>query len=149
MQDRNIRDIAAGAVMLGIGLFVALYALANYPLGTLNRMGPGMLPMSLGAVLAMLGAGVGIHAFFHEGGRIEVDIRPLVAVLASVASFALTAERFGMVPAIVITTGIAALADTKLNLFKAAILAICLSVFCAAVFVFGLGIQLQLFRWRP
>lgn len=99
-------------------------------------------------MLAALGADVGIQAFFQQGGRIEIDVRPLVAVLTSVASFALTAERFGLIPAIIIATGIAVLADNKLNLLKASILAICLSIFCAAVFVFGLGIQLQLFRWR-
>ena len=47
MQDRDRRDIVGGLLLAAIGIVAGLYALANYRMGTVNRMGPGMVPVTM------------------------------------------------------------------------------------------------------
>jgi hypothetical protein len=48
----NLKDLLGGGLMLLIGLGTSLKAYA-YDLGSLQPMGPGFFPMSLGIILAI------------------------------------------------------------------------------------------------
>lgn len=110
-------------------------------------MGPGMFPMSLGFLLAGLGALIAIPAFFRQGTLPTIDWRPVIFVMAGVLIFALTVTRLGMVPAIILLTFAAVAADTKIGWRGAILLSIALSVIAYLIFRVGLGIVLEPFRW--
>ncbi len=53
-QVRSRRNQIAGAIFVAIALAFAWEA-TNYQLGTAFRMGPGFIPITLAAILALLG----------------------------------------------------------------------------------------------
>lgn len=147
MYLRDYRDIIGGGLLIALGLWSSFYALAHYDTGTLRHMGPGMFPTWLGFILAGLGVLVLVPALFRPGPRVEIDYRQFVAVVLGVLFFALAVDYFGMIPAIVVLTIAAALADNKLGIVSTVLLIIGLSIIALLIFRLGLGITLQPFKW--
>jgi hypothetical protein len=144
---RNYRDIVAGLLLTLWGGAAASYALANYAMGTINRMGPGMMPVSLGAILAVFGLAIAIPALFQKGEEVVVRTRPLIFLSASVLSFALMIEKFGLVPSVFATTVIATFAETKITALRSLILGGAMSLLTWAVFIAGLRLNIPSFNW--
>jgi putative tricarboxylic transport membrane protein len=71
-------------------------------------------------------------------------LRPLGLILLSVWIFAETIDRLGLVPAVLLTTVVAALADIDSRRVEVAVLALALAVFSAVVFVRLLGLPMDL-----
>src|SRR3954466_826669 len=67
MRIKNPKDFWAGLMFIGTGLFFAIFAYANYQMGTAVRMGPAYFPFLLGGLLAFLGVLVLIEGFAFEG----------------------------------------------------------------------------------
>jgi hypothetical protein len=147
MYSRDYRDIIGGALLIILGLWAGFHAMSTFDLGTPSRMGPGMFPASLGFLLAGLGALIALSALFRSGPRITVHWRPMIFIMLGVWAFAIIVVPFGMVPAIVVLTIAAVLADTKIGIIGTAILAVALSVLAYLIFRVGLGIVLEPFRW--
>jgi hypothetical protein len=147
MHARDYRDIIGGVLLIAAGLWAGFHASSTFDVGTLSRMGPGMFPASLGFILAGLGALIAIPAFFRSGTMPSIDWRPLVFCTIGVLIFALTVTRVGMVPAVVMLTFAAVLADDKLGWKGSIVLAIALSLIAYLIFRVGLGIVLEPFRW--
>ena len=119
MKHFDFRDFLGGVLLIGLGLFVAIYAGTHYRVGEPARMGPGFFPVSLGCILAGLGLIVLLLSFRPSAHAWEVPsvaFRPLIAILTAVAVFGLIVYRLGLVPATVALTFIAALAEPRLRL---------------------------------
>jgi hypothetical protein len=69
MKVKSPKDLWAGLMFVGVGLFFVLWAIANYQMGTAVRMGPAYFPAVLGGLLAFLGVLVLIEGFALEGAR--------------------------------------------------------------------------------
>lgn len=147
MLDRNYRDIVAGAALTLAGLAAAIYAVSNYSMGTITRMGPGMMPVSLGVVLAVFGLAIVVPALFQRGEGVIVRWRALIFLSASVLAFALMINRFGLVPSVFATTVLATLAETKVPAVGALILAAAMALLTWSVFIAGLGLNIPSFDW--
>ena len=147
MLDRNYRDIVAGFGLTLTGATAALYAISKYSMGTVTRMGPGMMPASLGAILAVFGLVIAIPALFRGGERIDIRLRALIALSASIISFMLLIETFGLVPAVFSTAIIATFAEAKVTLRQAMILGAAMSFMTWAVFILGLRLSISAFDW--
>jgi hypothetical protein len=147
MHTRDYRDLVGGGLLIALGLWAGFHAIANFDVGTVSRMGPGMFPASLGFLLAGLGAVIALPALFRSGEMPTVDWRPMLVIMLGVLVFALTVTRLGMVPAIVLLTLISVFADTKLRLVGGVILSVALSLIAYLIFRVGLGIVLEPFRW--
>lgn len=143
----DYRDLAAGGLLVVLGLSAAVYAMANYPAGALRRMGPGMFPMILGYLLAGLGALIALPALFRGGDLPAPDWRPLVAILIGITVFAVIVERFGMVPAIIGLTACVVFADGRPGAFRTLVLACGLAAIAVVVFQLALDIPLPAYRW--
>lgn len=148
MYKRDFADLIGGLVLIGVGLFVALQSYSNYRLGTINNMGPGMVPLGLGIIIAILGAITAISALFRVGELPKIEFRPLASVVIGLAIFALIVEPLGLVPAIFGLVTISAAAHEDSSWRTTLILCVALAVIVSGVFVYGLGIPLQLFSWR-
>lgn len=147
MLDRDYRDIVAGLSLTLAGGAAALYALANYSLGTVTQMGPGMMPVSLGILLAAFGLAIAIPALFRKGEAVDLRLRPLVVLSVSILSFALIIETLGFVPAVFGTTLIATFAETRVTLGRALILGAAMSLLTWAIFILGLRLSIPAFHW--
>jgi len=63
MKIKSEKDLWAGLMFIGFGLFFAIWAVTHYQMGTAVRMGPAYFPTMLGGLLAFLGVLVLLEAF--------------------------------------------------------------------------------------
>ncbi|HEV7275931.1 MAG TPA: tripartite tricarboxylate transporter TctB family protein [Devosiaceae bacterium] len=142
----NLKDLAAGALFVIIGLFFALDALFNLRIGQAFSMGPGYFPLVLGAVLVGLGlviAMLGLNKPSESFGR--VSWRGLLLVIGAVIFFAATIRGLGMVLSLGGATLMASLASGRMSWRGAALLSILLTGFCVLAFIYALRLPYPLF----
>jgi len=140
---RNNRDFLAGLLFLALGM-LTIYVARDYPIGLVARMGPGYFPMVLGGLLCLFGVIVmmrGIRTGAPVGGT--WGWRPLGLITLSIVVFGFTMEKLGLVPALLFF--VAALAGREFHFKEVLLLAILMSAFAAAVFVYGLKLPYPLF----
>jgi len=144
----SVTDLVAGLLIATIGLVVLI---SSWPLhmGTARSMGPGFVPIWLGIILVLLAAGI----IFIEGLRGPAHVatipavRPLIFIPAAVIVFALTIQRFGLLPSVFATAFISTLADPASKVWRSAFIAVVLAVMSYLVFGYGLGLQVRAWRW--
>lgn len=141
---RSATDLAAALMFAGFGL-LGLWLIQDLRIGTAMRMGPGYMPRLLCWIMIAFAVVVALRAFVVEGASLERwYVRPLGLILFSIWVFAETIDRLGLVPAVLLTTVIAALADVDSRKVEVAVLALALAVFSALVFVRLLGLPMDL-----
>ena len=141
----NNKDFLAGLLFLVLGGLAVWFA-SDYPMGWLERMGPGYFPTALGTILGVFGAYVMIRGLFTGiavSGR--WGWRPLGLITLSIVVFGVTMERIGLVPALLLLFFIAALAGHEFRFREVLLLAVLMSAFAAGVFVYGLKLPYPLF----
>jgi hypothetical protein len=146
MLRRDYRDIVCGLLLAAAGAAAAWYAMANYQLGTLARMGPGLSFVALGITLALFGALIAIPALFRAGAPVRAEVRPFIAIVAAMAVFPFVLPAFGLLPAIAATTIVASLADGRAGVRNTLLLAAFLVALCYAIFILGLRLNMTPFR---
>jgi hypothetical protein len=147
MHGRDYRDVVGGGVLVFGGALVALYSTTQLEVGSLSRMGPGLFPAALGALLCIFGAIVTVPALFREGAPFPIELRPLLFVLASILVFGLTIRRLGVAPAVVLMTLVATLAERRMSWPGTLLLAAVLAGIAVLVFNVGLDIPVEAVRW--
>jgi hypothetical protein len=147
MHRRDYRDIIGGTTLVLGGVFVVAYATSQLQIGSLGRMGPGLFPAALGVLLCFFGILLAVPALFRPGTLPTIELRSLVFVLASILVFGLTIRRFGVAPAVIALTLVAALADRQFPWLKAVALAVALAVIAVLIFNVGLEIPVEAIRW--
>lgn len=144
-------DALAGLVFVLFGLFFGVQAL-GLEIGTAFRMGPGYFPLVLSAILILLGLLI-IASAIHDRGSEGIGTlawRGVLFILPAPIFFGLTVRGIGFVPAIFVTTLIAALASFKMRLHWALVLAASVTLFATVVFSYGLGLPFRRFGpWLP
>lgn len=152
MTKLNRIDALAGVFVILVGC-LAIYEALNFDLGTTRRMGPGYFPFYIGILLLVIGSGLILEGYFQriasEAGAQLPSLRGLLLILAAVICFALTIERFGLVVATVLAVFLGALADRSTPMSHKLILTVAVPIVCVLIFKFGLGISVDIFRWRP
>ena len=146
-DEREVRparraDLWAGLLFAGFGA-LSLWVGADYSLGVASRIGPGYLPRLLGMLMAGLGAFLVVRsAWTRESIDATVAWRPVALVLGSVVAFALVFEATGLVPAILVSVGIANYAMAENRWMTAVVLGGLLAFFAWALFVKALSLPL-------
>jgi len=145
------KDLIAGLMFAVIGVIFFIGA-ANYQLGTAARMGPGWFPRALGGIMTFLGiliAGVGLknQAAWAATQGIGWTWKPVVILTGAVLLFGFALPTLGMVIAIILLTLISGFAAHDKNYKELAMITVIMCLFCAAVFVWGLKLQMKLFPW--
>ncbi len=137
-------DLAGGVLVFATGAACAVGA-ATYPIGTLNRMGPGFLPLVVGIILAGIGVGLIVASRATSSEIPAVSFRPLFAILAGLLWFALTLERFGLVPAIVGLVIVTSLAQRKPN-WRMIVITAAFLVALSVGIVYGLNLPIDVIK---
>jgi hypothetical protein len=141
------KDVLSGLLFMMVAVF-GLIISRDYPLGTALRMGTGYVPRLLCWVLLILGAIILLQGMRDSRGPTVLDDgtastwRPVIFVAASLAIFALTIERLGLVVAILLLTAFGAVAARNLKPMETLIAAIVLIVLSWAIFIVGLGLTI-------
>lgn len=142
----NRSDLGAGAIFIAIGLFFGINTLMELDIGTARRMGPGFFPIMLAGTLIALGLIIALKSVGHaDEARGPLPWRGLVVLLSVPVIFGLLIRPLGMAPVLALTTFITSFASARMSLKTAVLLALGLTIFCVAVFNFGLGLPLRLF----
>ena len=140
-------DVLGGGMLVALGVFGGIYTYAYYPLGTLRQMGPGMVPMILSVTLTGLGASIAARGLLTLDSPLRLDFKAAGLVAIGVALFALLVERVGAVPAVFALTFVSFAADSRGTLWGILITATMLCLAITFIFVVGLRMPIDLFRW--
>ena len=109
VKIRSPKDFWAGLMFIAFGLFAAVWAYANYQMGTAVRMGPAYFPAVLGGLLALLGVLVLLEAFALED-RHELHVPfNIVDIAVAIAIFTVLIY---LAPRVGLTTDYGVLAAT-------------------------------------
>src|SRR3954470_2128885 len=140
----NNKDVWSGLMLIAIGAAAILIA-RNYPFGTALRMGPGFFPIVLGGVLIVFGLtilAIGLRQGESMAG--SWSLRALIILPLSLVLFGLLMEYAGFIPALLVLTFGSTIATTESRPLEAMLLAIGLTAFCVALFIYGLGLPYPL-----
>jgi len=141
-MQRNPKDLWTGLLYIFFGASAMIIA-RDYPMGTGSRMGPAYFPTVLGALLAGLGAIAVIRSFIAQGAPIGgFAFKGLALVTVSVVVFGFLVRGAGLVIALPLLVIISAYASDHFQWRSTLIMAAGLTIFCALVFIKGLGIPM-------
>jgi len=149
-------DICAGGAFVAFGGAFAIGSAVQYERGTALQMGPGYVPLVLGAILALLGAAIVVQGVLasRTGGTASPDHvvpgdepgsvpwRRGVLLVGAVLVFALTVDGLGLGVSLFVTAFLAALAGHRNTPVKALLIAAGLTLLCLVVFVAVLQLRL-------
>jgi putative tricarboxylic transport membrane protein len=146
---RNPRDYFGGLALVAIAL-LALWASRDLTGMRGIAFGPGTAPRLFASILAVLGIFVAIEGVLTVGPPVErYAIRGPVFVTASILIFATTVRPLGLVISSFATLLAAAAATPEVRWGEAVIMAAAVTVFCALLFPFALGLPMGLWPVRP
>ena len=139
------KNVLAGLLFMAIAV-LGLFLSRDYPIGTALRMGTGYVPRLLCWMLLALGACVLVQGLREapggQGALARFGWRPLVLVTTSLALFALTLERLGLVVAILLLTIAGAYATRGRGIVETLLAALVLIALCWGIFVYGLQLTI-------
>jgi hypothetical protein len=139
MKDRNLLK----------GLFLAVVALAfgigalKYPIGRMERAGPGFFPLMVSSFLLFLAIAMIARSFFTEKVAMTFNVKNILIILGSLVGFALLSH-INMIMGIVFLVFFSTLAGSSYSIRRNAMVAAVL-VGIAFIFQKGLGLQLPLY----
>ncbi len=146
-------DFYSGAIFVAFGIAFAA-ASSQYTVGTLLRMGPGYFPRLLGISLARMGLAIIAVAVLHWLRPSSDDTLPEdqpvpwlrgALLLVAVLLFGFIIGGAGLLPTVLLTTFIAALAGQGTTPARAAVIAVGITILCMVIFVFLLRLTVPLF----
>jgi Tripartite tricarboxylate transporter TctB family len=143
LKIRNAKDLFAGLLFVVFGAAAVLIG-RHYPLGSASRMGPGYFPVLVGALLVLVGVVVTVRALVAHPDRIgRIAVKPLVLVLAAVATFAAFIEQMGLAVVVLSVVVVGYLANPRPKWLELVVLAAVLTGASLAIFVYGLKLPFK------
>ena len=148
LRRLNPRDFWTGLIYITVGASAVAIA-RDYGLGTAFRMGPGYFPTLLGGLLVLIGIASLGRALVRAGEPLPpLRLKGLLAVTVATLAFGFLVRGAGLVVAMPLLVIVSAAASTRFRWSAAVTLAAGLTLFCAAVFVKGLGVPIPVVgRW--
>jgi len=142
------KDLWAGAVFVGVAALYGGIAWFTLPVGQTFSMGPGYFPLVLSSLLGLVGLVLVIRALVQrtgDGRRGDpLPWRPILAISAALIFFGALLREVGVFLAVFVTVFVSSLAADKVKPLNAAVLSLALSVFCIAVFIYGVRLPLPI-----
>jgi hypothetical protein len=147
MRIRSPKDFWSGVFFVVTALGFSAVAV-QYGLGDMHRMGPGMFPVLVAALLAGLGLIVALRSLVLDGPPVpRFYARPIFVSLVAIASFGVALQWLGLAAAVVDVVLVSALASEESRLRETLLLAVGITAFSSLVFVGILGLPIPLWPW--
>jgi hypothetical protein len=142
---RGPKDFWTGVIYILFG-GLAFWIARDYGMGSASRMGPGYFPTVLSALLFLFGVISVVRSFIVPGEPIGAfAIKAGILILLATVLFGFLINRAGLIVALLVLVLVSAAASEKFAFdWKAVLGLIVLVVFCALVFVQGLGVPMPL-----
>jgi len=141
---RNAKDFWTGLIYIFFGSSAILIG-REYGMGTAIKMGPAYFPTILGGLLVGIGVISVIRSFIVRGTPVGAfAFKGLTLVTVSALVFGFLVRRAGLAIALPLLVIISAYASTRFRWRPTLLIAAGLTVFCALVFLKGLGIPLPI-----
>jgi putative tricarboxylic transport membrane protein len=138
MRIRGGQDFATGLFFFVIGL-AAFWIGADYPMGSAQRPGTGVLPRILAWCLMGTGGLLCIKAFLTDGeGLTRWAWRPVIMIAIATVAFALTVDQLGLVASMLISMTLAALGTPETRWLEYTMFAAIMVVIGVGMFIWGL-----------
>ena len=148
MQRVKDMNVLLTGIFLILVAALALYLAAPLSNRTDVGLGPGYVPRMFAFVQLALGALMVFNGFVQQGEPSEPWLlRPLVLILASVAFFAMSIERMGLVVSVIGLVLISCAAHRGTTWREAIVLAVCTAAASSMLFVKALGLAIAI--WPP
>ena len=108
----STKDLVSGGIFVVAGAYFAIESL-SYEVGTAFRMGPGFMPLALGAVLAALGIGVAASGWQKPDKEkpLPPSWRGIALIIGVVIFFGATIRGLGFVPVVFVSAFASAMAS--------------------------------------
>jgi hypothetical protein len=147
MRLKSGQDLVTGLMFIAIGIG-ALVIGADYPLGTAQRPGTGVLPRILSWCLIGTGVLLSGKALLVQGNVIgEWAWRPVIMITLATIAFALLVDPLGLVLTMVVSMTIAALGTPETRWGEFALFSLFMIFVGVALFIWGLGMPIK--TWPP
>jgi len=142
---KNPKDFGAGILYIAFGA-VGYYIAIDYGFGRASRMGPGYFPSVLSVLLMIFGVIAVVRSFIKPGEPLGgFAWKQALFVAGATVAFGLLLIPAGLIVALLALILISAAASHYFKFdWKAVGALVVLVVFCALVFVQGLGVPMPL-----
>jgi hypothetical protein len=114
MNDRNL---VRGLFLLAVALAFGGTAL-RYPIGEFSRAGPGLFPLMVSGLLALIGLVTAVRSRIVQRESIDFNWRNIALILASLCAFSLVSHFVNMIAGIVAMVFLATLAGTSYSVVR-------------------------------
>ncbi|UTD28015.1 tripartite tricarboxylate transport(TTT) family subunit TctB [Bradyrhizobium sp. WD16] len=141
---RGPQDFVGGLVLMGVALF-AFWAASDLAGQRGFSFGPGTAPRLFAGLLLALGAAVSLTGLLKDGSPLQrFGIRGPLFVTAAILLFSVAIRPLGLIVAGIITFLVAAMGSPETRWGEAIIVGVLLTLFCAFLFPYALGLPFQL-----
>jgi hypothetical protein len=145
IKPRSTQDYIGGVALMALALF-ALWASSDLQGMRGFSFGAGTAPRMFGFLMLGLGAAIALTGVLIEGpGLAHYSWRGPLFVSLSILSFAVTIRPLGLVVSAFASFMIAALGTHETRWIEAVIVGACLTIGCALLFPYVLGLPMPLF----
>lgn len=132
--------VAMAAAALGLGW--------KLPMGSLDGIGPGLMPRAVAVLLGGLGLLLVVSALMTPGEGVGgVAWRGLACLLAAIVVFAFAVRPLGLAVAAPVTLLISALASNETRWGETVMSSVALTAFCVGLFKYALNLPIPLAPW--
>ena len=140
----DFKDFAFGTFLIALAL-IAFGATGSLTIGTAADMGPGFVPRALAWIILAFGVTFLVTGFAKARAPIPAPAwRPLAAILASIALFAVLFAKLGLIAACVGAVVVAGAATSPVRWLQLVAFGVVIAAFSALLFVKGLGLPFRL-----
>jgi hypothetical protein len=143
MRIKSGQDLATGLLLAAVGV-AAFWIGADYPMGTAQRPGTGVLPRILAWCLIGTGGLLLIKSIYAAGPRVgSWAWRPLLAVTAGTVVFGSMIDDYGLVASMIVAMTICALGTAETRWSEFAVFMLIMIVASWAMFIWLLGMPIK------
>lgn len=146
-QSKAMRALSGG-VLLVAGLVMLFFAW-GYPTGSINQMGPGFIPQTIGILMSCLAVAIIIIDLrtprLEQGGAMHW--RELIFVSAAIVIFAVLVDVAGLVPSMFLAVSVSMFADNQARPLSVVIYTVIATFLGWLLFLVGLELPIPAF-WR-
>jgi len=143
IKSPSSKDFYSGLVFIFFGVTTLLLA-CNYPMGTLDHMGPGYFPSIAGGMLTLLGLVIAVGTLWTGGETIKLEgLRALLLVHGGVLAFAAVIKPLGLVLALLFLIVISCFGSQEFRIREVIVLYLVLVAMAVGLFAYGLALPFK------
>lgn len=142
-------DLGGGLFLIVLAL-LALWQGAGLDAGTLRAIGPGMLPRALAVMSGVCGVLIATRPWWSREPSAALGrwpFRGCLFVLGAALAFTFAIRPLGFIVAGPVAIVLAALGSRETRFVEIAIFALAMTVFCAVLFRYLLGLPIPIAPW--